>query len=58
MVLAIVNRLFPVPIVNDFGSNVPVLIGLGVLALVLIALTRGRLGYLHYRQQEPKSIAV
>jgi hypothetical protein len=44
-VLAIVNRLFPVPIVNDYGSNVPVLIGLGLLALVLIALTRGRLGY-------------
>src|SRR5262249_28751123 len=43
-VLAILNRLFPVPIVNDYGSNVPVLIGLGVLALVLIALTRGRLG--------------
>jgi len=39
MVLAIVNRLFPVPIVNDYGSNVPVLIGLGLLALVLIALT-------------------
>ena len=44
-VLAIVNRLFPVPIVNDYGSNVPVLIGLGLLALVLIAMTRGRLGY-------------
>jgi uncharacterized protein len=39
MVLAIINRLFPVPIVNDYGSNVPVLIGLGLLALVLIALT-------------------
>jgi uncharacterized protein len=44
-VLAIVNRQFPVPIVNDYGTNVPVLIGLGLLALVLIALTRGRLGY-------------
>jgi CAAX protease family protein len=44
-VLAIVNRLFPVLIVNDYGSNVPVLIGLGLLALLLIALTRGRLGY-------------
>ena len=31
MVLAILNRLFPVPIVNDYGSNVPVLIGLGAL---------------------------
>jgi hypothetical protein len=52
MVLAILNRLFPVPTVNDYGSNVPVLIGLGVLALVLVALTRGRLGYQHYQQEE------
>jgi hypothetical protein len=36
--------------VNDYGSNVPILIGLGVLALVLVALTRGRLGYQRYRQ--------
>jgi membrane protease YdiL (CAAX protease family) len=57
MVLATLNRLFPVPIVNDYGSNVPVLIGLGVLALVLIALTRGRLGYQRYRKEEPNSIA-
>src|SRR5439155_13691057 len=55
MVLAILNRLFPVPIVNDYGSNVPVLIGLGALTLVLIALTRGRLGYQRYRQEEPNS---
>jgi membrane protease YdiL (CAAX protease family) len=56
MVLAILNGLFPVPIVNDYGSNVPVLIGLGVLALVLVALTRGRLGYQHYRHEvEPDS---
>jgi hypothetical protein len=53
MVLAILNRLFPVPIVNDYGSNVTVLIGLGVLALVLIALTPCRLGYQHYRQEVP-----
>jgi hypothetical protein len=53
MVLATLNRLFPVPIVSDYGSNVPVLIGLGGLALVLVALTRGRLGYQHYRQEEP-----
>ena len=56
-VLAILNRLFPVPIVNDYGSNVPILIGLGVLALVLVALTRGRLGYQRYRKEEPNSIA-
>jgi len=36
MVLAILNRLFPVPIVNDYGSNVPVLIGLGALTLCLL----------------------
>jgi uncharacterized protein len=61
MVLAILNGLFPVPIVNDYGSNVPILIGLGALAVVLIALTRGRLGYQHYRQEEevePDSAAV
>jgi len=57
-VLAILNRLFPVPIVNDYGSNVPVLIGVGVLALVLIALTRGRLGYQRYREEEPNSAAT
>jgi len=53
MVLATVNRLFPVPIVNDYGSNVPVLIGLGVLALVLVFWTRGRLGYQRYREEVP-----
>jgi uncharacterized protein len=61
MVLATLNGLFPVPIVNDYGSNVPILIGLGALAVVLIALTRGRLGYQHYRQEEevePDSAAV
>ena len=47
------NRLFPVPIVNDYGSNVPILIGFGALALVLVALTRGRLGYQRYREEVP-----
>jgi len=54
-VLAILNRLFPVPIVNDYGSNVPVLIGLGTLALVIIVLTRGRLGYQRYQDEVPDS---
>jgi hypothetical protein len=36
---------------------VPILIGLGVLALVLVALTRGRFGYQRYRKEEPNSIA-
>ena len=56
--LSILNRLFPVPIVNDYGSNVPVLIGFGALALVVVALTRGRLGYQHYRQEEPNWAAT
>jgi len=56
--LSILNRLFPVPIVNDYGSNMPVLIGFGALALVVVALTRGRLGYQHYRQEEPNWAAT
>lgn len=51
-VVAILNRLFPVPIVNDYGSNVPVLIGLGALTLVLVAATRGQLGYQHHRRDD------
>jgi membrane protease YdiL (CAAX protease family) len=52
MFLSTLNLLFPAPLVTDYGSNVPVLIGFGALALVLVALTRGRLGYQHYRQEE------
>ena len=50
-------RLFPAPIVtSDYGGLVPVVIGFGAVALVLVALTRGRLGYQHYRQaEEPDS---
>jgi hypothetical protein len=44
--------------VNDYGSNVPILIGFGALAVVLIALTRGRLGYEHYRQDVPDPAAA
>jgi hypothetical protein len=29
------------------------LLSFGLLALLLVALTRGRLGYQHYRQEEP-----
>jgi CAAX protease family protein len=56
--LAILNKAFPVPIVNDYGSNVPVLLGLGVLAMVLIVLTRGRLGYQHYQHKVPNLAAA
>jgi membrane protease YdiL (CAAX protease family) len=51
--------LFPTPLVTDYGSTVPMVIGFGALALVVIALTRGRLGYQHYRQEvEPESAAA
>jgi uncharacterized protein len=46
------SLLFTAPIVTEYGSTVPVLIGFGALALVLVALTRGRLGYQHYQQEE------
>jgi membrane protease YdiL (CAAX protease family) len=48
-----VGLLFPAPVVTDYGGAVPLLIGLGVTALLLVALTRGRLGYQHYRQDVP-----
>ena|SRR6478736_3872573 len=57
-ILSILNGLFPVPIVNDYGSSVPILIGLGALALVLVALTRGRLGYQPYREEVPDPATV
>jgi membrane protease YdiL (CAAX protease family) len=51
--------LFPTPLVSDYGTTVPMVIGFGVLALVVIVLTRGRLGYQHYRQEvEPDSAAA
>jgi hypothetical protein len=37
------------------------LLGFGVVALLIVVLTRGRLGYQHYRQEEevePDSAAV
>jgi membrane protease YdiL (CAAX protease family) len=43
--------LFPAPILNEYGL-LPVLIGFGATALVLIVVTRGRLGYQHYRPEE------
>jgi uncharacterized protein len=47
-----VGLLFPAPLVTGYGGALPMLIGLGVTALVLVALTRGRLGYQHYRQED------
>jgi uncharacterized protein len=48
----ILNLLFTAPIVTDYGSTVPVLVGLGTAALLVIALTRGQLGYEHYQQEQ------
>jgi uncharacterized protein len=47
-----VGQLFPAPVVTDYGGALPLLIGLGVTALLLVALTRGRLGYRNYRQED------
>jgi membrane protease YdiL (CAAX protease family) len=59
MFMATLNRLFPAPIVNDYGSNVPVLIGFGALALLLVALTRGRLDYQKHPQEvEPDPVTT
>src|SRR5262245_18637067 len=41
---------FPVPIVTD--SLLPTAIGFGMAALLLVVLTRGRLGYQDFEQQE------
>jgi membrane protease YdiL (CAAX protease family) len=41
--LGIVVPLFPIPAVT--GSELPMLIGWGALALLIVVLTRGRLGY-------------
>jgi hypothetical protein len=48
-----VGRLFPAPVVTDYGGAFPLLISLGVTALLLVALTRGHLGYRNYRQGDP-----
>jgi membrane protease YdiL (CAAX protease family) len=53
----ILNLLFTAPIVTDYGSTLPMLTGGGAVALLVIALTRGRLGYQHYRREEANSAA-
>ena len=52
--------LFPAPILQEYGL-LPVLIGFTATALVLIVVTRGRLGYGHYerylaREAEPAEV--
>jgi uncharacterized protein len=49
-VTGILAPLFPAPILEDYGL-LPLLGGFGAFAVVLVALTRGRLGYQHYRQE-------
>jgi hypothetical protein len=55
-----VAPLFTAPILTELPSLLPILSGFGALALVLVALTRGRLGYRHYHQEveEPQSAAA
>src|SRR5919202_1182920 len=43
--------LFPAPILNEYVL-LPMLVGFWVVAVVLIGLTRGRLGYQHYHPEE------
>ncbi len=51
-----VGQLFPAPLVLGFGGALPMLIGLGVMAVVLVASTRGRLGYQNcLREADPGS---
>jgi uncharacterized protein len=54
-----VAQLFPTPLFEDYGL-LTILGGFGALAVVLVALTRGRLGYQHYHQEveEPDPAAA
>ena len=45
-----VGPFFPAPIIDEYGLLV-ILGGFGVFAIVLVALTRGRLGYQNYQQE-------
>jgi hypothetical protein len=46
---AVLIQLFPAPSV--LGSYLNLTIAAGALVLVLVTVTRGRLGYQHYRQE-------
>jgi membrane protease YdiL (CAAX protease family) len=56
-VTGILAPLFPAPILSDYGL-LPLLGGFGAFAVVLVALTRGRLGYQHYQQEEEPAPAT
>jgi membrane protease YdiL (CAAX protease family) len=47
----ILTPLFPAPILSEYGL-LPMLVGFWVVAVVLIGLTRARLGYQHYHPEE------
>ena len=49
--------LFPTALAPD-SLALPLLIGSGVVALLLVVFTRGRLGYEHYRQEEPATVTA
>jgi membrane protease YdiL (CAAX protease family) len=49
-------QLFPAPSV--LGSYLNLTIAAGAVAVVLIVLTRGRLGYRNYRQKDPDPATV
>jgi hypothetical protein len=54
--LRIVAPLFPAPVLDEYGL-LPEFIGFGVLALIVITATRGRLGYQHYREAQKAEMA-
>jgi len=52
-----VASLFPAPIIDEYGLLV-ILPGFGTAALLVVALTRGRIGYQHYQQEEDPDLAT
>ena len=51
----ILAPLFPAPLLNDYGQ-LPMLVGFGLIALIIVVATRGRLSY--RRQESADSVAV
>jgi len=50
--------VFPGPSVDPSEAINGLLLGFGVVALLIVVLTRGRLGYQHYRPEESDSAAA
>jgi membrane protease YdiL (CAAX protease family) len=53
----VVAPLFPAQLLNDYGL-LPALVGFGVLAVIVVAATRGRLSYAGRRRTEESGPAV